>query len=809
MNVPLSWLKDYVDVTIPATELAHRLTMAGVEVGGVQIVGGWENCYVGEVLRVEPHPNADRLRMCTVNIGREELRVVCGAPNVAAGLKVPFATVGARLFNTHSGKHEALKASRIRGELSEGMICSELELGLGQDHSGIIELPQDAPLGQDLTEYLGDQVLEVEVTPNRLDCLSVLGIAREVASLTGRSVREPDLHYPEEGEPIAQLTSVEIAHPDLCYRYTASLITGLKIGPSPQWLQQRLTRAGLRPISNVVDVTNYVMLEYNQPLHAFDFHKLQESRIVVRRAAPGETLVSLDGADRKLDDSMLVIADARVPVGLAGVMGGANTEISDDTTAVILESATFDARCNRRTSQKLGLRTEASLRFEKGLRPELAPLGLRRATQLFLQVAGGKAAQGIIDVFPGSDAGIPEVTLTPTRLKRVLGIGFEPERVERCLSSLGFTCQPAEEGALRVTVPYWRSDIAIEEDLIEEVARTIGYDEIPTTMISTPVPHHRPEELRQMREEAKDALVTSGFQEIINYPVASLESLQQAANQPSIDEPLRLFNPLNARAPYLRTSLRSGVLSSLAANRGHDTGPLALFEAGRAYIPREGDLPREPEMVVGVMSGPWRESWWQEGDASQVSFYDAKGVVDALLQRLRVAAEYEPSTDPVFAPGRGASIVGNSGVGNSSPIGIVGELHPSVAEAFDLGLEPTMLFELELEPLLRLREQDSKHFASPSRFPPAVRDLAVNVDRAVPAAKVLSIITRHRLVARATLFDVYRGTNVPAGKRSLAYRIEFQSREQTLTAEQANRALRDVLGSLERELGATLRGQLG
>ena len=243
MNIPLSWLKDYVDVTIPASELAHRLTMAGVEVGGVEVVGGWENCYVGEVLRVEPHPNADRLRMCTVNIGREELRVVCGAPNVAAGLKVPFATVGARLFNTHSGKHEALKASRIRGELSEGMICSELELGLGQDHSGIIELPQDAPLGQDLTEYLGDQVLEVEVTPNRLDCLSVLGIAREVAALTGRSVREPDLHYPEEGEPIAQLTSVEIADPDLCYRYTASLITGLKIGPSPQWLQQRLTRA--------------------------------------------------------------------------------------------------------------------------------------------------------------------------------------------------------------------------------------------------------------------------------------------------------------------------------------------------------------------------------------------------------------------------------------------------------------------------------------------------------------------------------------------------------------------------------------
>ena len=804
MNVPLSWLKEYVDVNIPAAELAHRLTMAGVEVGGIEEVGGWDNCYVGEVLKVEPHPNADRLRMCAVNTGREEFRVVCGAPNVAAGQKVAFATVGARLFNTHTGKHEALKASRIRGEVSEGMICSELELGLGQDHTGIIVLPQDAPLGQDLTEYLGDQVLEVEVTPNRLDCLSVLGIAREVAALTGGTVQEPELSYAEDGESIAQMTSVEIADPDLCYRYTASLISGLKIGPSPQWLQQRLARAGLRSISNVVDVTNYVMLECNQPLHAFDFNKLQESRIVVRRAKPGEPLVTLDGVERKLDDSMLVIADANVPVGLAGVMGGANTEITEETTTVILESATFNPGCTRRTSQSLGLRTEASLRFEKSLRTELAPLGLRRATRLFLEVAGGTASRGIIDVFPGEGEAAPEVTLTPTRLKKVLGIGFEPARVEGSLSALGFTCEPTGEGALRVTVPYWRSDISIEEDLIEEVARTIGYDEIPTTMMSTPVPHHRPQELRAMREETKDALVAAGFQEVINYPVNSLEALQQAANEPSIDEPLRLSNPLNSRAPYLRTSLRAGVLANMAANRSHHTGGLAFFEAGRAYVPRAGDLPREPEMVVGVMSGPWREGWWQESDAAQVSFYDAKGVIDGVLERLQVSAEYQTSTDPVFAPSRGASIAGRNG-----PIGIVGQLHASVAAAFDLGDNPTMLFELDLESLFQLRDQGTRHFESPSRFPPAVRDLAVNLDRAVPAAKVLNIINRHRLVARATLFDVYAGANVPAGQRSLAYRIEFQSKDYTLTTEQANRALRDVLGSLERELGATLRGQLG
>ena len=804
MKIPLSWLKEYVDVSIPVEELAHRLTMAGVEVGGVEeIGGGWENCYVGHVLRVEPHPNADRLRMCTVNIGQEELRVVCGAPNVAAGQRVAFATVGARLFNAHSGRHEALKASRIRGELSEGMICSELELGLGQDHTGIIVLPDDAPLGQPLSSYLGDQVLEVEVTPNRLDCLSVLGIAREVAALTGTSVREPDLSYPEEGEPIEQLTSVEVADPDLCYRYTASLVTGLQVGPSPRWLQDRLTRAGLRPINNVVDVTNFVMLEYNQPLHAFDFHKLQEGRIVVRRARPGEIMVSLDRVERKLDPSMLVIADARNAVGLAGVMGGANTEIGADTTAVLLESATFDPGCNRRTSQALRLRTEASIRFEKGLRPELAPIGLRRATQLLLQAAGGKAAKGIIDVFPGDAGGPPQVTLTSARLKKVMGVGFAQERVSQTLTSLGFSCRATDQESLQVTVPYWRSDVSIEDDLIEEVARIVGYDEIPTTMISTPIPHHEPQGLRQLREETKDALAAAGLQEVITYPVTDLESLQNASNQSAAPSALRLANPLNARTQYLRTSLRSGLLSTLAANLSQLPGSLGLFEAGRVFLPREGDLPQEVEMVTGVLAGPRRGAWWQDAEGVAVGFYDGKGIVEGLLQRFQVAASFEACTDPVFAPGKGANILGGDGT-----IGMVGELHPAVAQAFDLGDVPVVLFELELERLEQLRGQAATRFISPSRFPVAVRDLAVILDRSVSASQVLATISRHRLVARASLFDVYTGTNVPAGQRSLAYRIEFQSRDHTLIAEEANRALRDVLGSLERDLGATLRGQL-
>ncbi|MFQ6031108.1 MAG: phenylalanine--tRNA ligase subunit beta, partial [Dehalococcoidia bacterium] len=367
MQVPLSWLREYVDIDIPAQELAHRLTMAGVEVGEVIELGGWKECFVGEVLDVRPHPDADSLRLCRVTTGPEQMEVVCGAPNVAAGQKICFAKVGATLYNTHSGKQETLKAARIRGVVSEGMICSELELGLGEGHEGIVVLPEDAPLGTPLDQYLGDTVLDLEVTPNRLDCFSVLGVAHEVAAITGKTVREPEISYAEEGPEITSQATVSVADPDLCPRYTASLIQGLKIGPSPQWLQDRLTRAGLRPINNVVDVTNFVMYEFNQPLHAFDLDKVRDKTIIVRRAREGETLETLDGVERKLNTEVLVIADARDPVGLGGVIGGANSEIGPDTASVLLESANFKATNNRKTAENFRLRTEATQRFEKGL----------------------------------------------------------------------------------------------------------------------------------------------------------------------------------------------------------------------------------------------------------------------------------------------------------------------------------------------------------------------------------------------------------------------------------------------------------
>ena len=438
MRVPLSWLRDYVDIDGPVQELAHRLTMAGVEVGEVIELGGWKECLVGLVLTVSPHPNADNLSLCRVSSGDGEMEVVCGAPNVAAGQKVCFAQVGANLFNTHSGKHETLKAARIRGVVSEGMICSEVELGLGDGHEGIVVLPEDAQVGMELDQYLGDTILDLELTPNRLDCLSMLGVAHEVAAHTGQTVREPQLDYPEEGPPIAELASVSVADPDLCGRYTASIIQGISIGPSPQWLQDRLNRAGLRPINNVVDSTNYVMLEFNQPLHAFDLDKLEEQTIIVRRARSGETLETLDGVTRQLNPEVLVIADANRPVGLGGVIGGANSEIEPGTRGVLLESATFNGYNNRQTADTLRLRTEATLRFEKGLRAELAPLALRRATKLIHDLAGGKVAQGIVDIYADRDKPPLAVSLTLKRLRQVLGMELDLPKVEEVLRSLGF-----------------------------------------------------------------------------------------------------------------------------------------------------------------------------------------------------------------------------------------------------------------------------------------------------------------------------------------------------------------------------------
>ena len=514
MKIPISWLKELVDFDMPAEDLARGLTMAGLEVGDVINLGGWKNCSVGFVEKVERHPNADRLVLCTVDVGEDAPhQVVCGAPNVAQGQKIAFAQVGASLIDARNGKLSTLKAAKIRGVDSRGMVCSERELGLGEDHDGILVLPQDAPVGMALDDYLGDTVLDLEPTPNRSDWLSVLGVAYEVAALTGSEVRQPDLIYPEEGQEIRNLLSVNIADSDLCPRYTASLIRGIAVGPSPQWLQKRLELCDVRPINNVVDVTNYVMLEYGQPLHAFDYETLLRQRIHVRRAYTGETMTTLDEIEIPLGSDHLVIADDRDARALGGVIGGLDSGITESTTDVVLESASFNPSNNRRTAAEFGLRTEATVRFEKGLRPDLPPLALRRATQLIQQVAGGTVARGIIDVYPEREKPHP-MLLTTARMKQVLGMEHSMKQAKSVLTSLGFQAEISGE-SLRVSAPPWRSDITIEDDLVEEVARIVGYDSIPTEMLSTSIPHYEGQDLRDFRERVRDLLVQQGLQETI------------------------------------------------------------------------------------------------------------------------------------------------------------------------------------------------------------------------------------------------------------------------------------------------------
>ncbi|PKB84834.1 MAG: phenylalanine--tRNA ligase subunit beta [SAR202 cluster bacterium MP-NPac-SRR3961935-G1] len=799
MRVPLSWLRQYVDVDLPVQELAHRLTMAGIEVGEVEVIGGWKEVFVGHVTDVRPHPNADRLRLCVVTTGAEELEVVCGAPNVASGQKICFAKVGANIYNTHSERHETLEAAKIRGVESQGMICSAIELGLGDDHSGIIVLPDDAPTGTPLDDYLGDTVLDLELTPNRLDCLSVLGVAHEVAALTGKTVREPEASYEESGPPITEWVNISVDSPELCRRYTASLLLGVKIGPSPQWLQDRLTRAGLRPINNVVDVTNFVMLEYNQPLHSFDYDLIKDATVIVRRARPGEVLTTLDSVERKLTDEHLVIADANDAIGLGGVIGGANSEISENTVNVLLESATFDGTNNRETAQSLGLRTEATLRFEKGLRPELAPIALRRATGLIQEVAGGTVAPGIVDVLSDEGAEPPMVTLTSSKIKRMLGMEVDLKKVQEIMDALGFTWEPEGDAALKVTVPYWRNDVNIEEDLVEEVVRTIGYDSVPTTMLSSPIPFQQPVPVMGLRDQIKDVLAAAGMQEVINYPLVTLQQLEQVEHLDRSALPLRVANPMSSDREYLRTTLRASLLANLAANQGHSAGPFRMFEAGRVFWPRTGDLPEERETVAGVLAGLRHEPSWLEDD-SLLDFFDVKGVVESVLGHLGVTATYEPVDDPAFHPGRCAAI--KSG---DSLLGLVGEVHPVVMERLGLESPQVAAFELYLEPILAALPSSERQFEPLPRYPSATRDLAFVMPSDVDAGRVTQLILRHRGVDRAELFDIYAGENVAEGTKSLAFHVYFQARDRTMTNEEVNRSLDGLLRTLEQELNVTLR----
>ena len=800
MKVPLKWLKDYVDIEISNEELADKLTLAGLEVSEIQVIGGsWDKVVVGRILEIKPHPNADRLRLATVDMGKGHQTVVCGAPNLVVGDNIAFAFAGARLFDGHTGKTEELKPAKIRGVESSGMICSEKELGMSENHEGILVLPADFEVGRPLSGYLGDAIFDIDITPNRADCLSVMGIAREVAALTGKTFRMPDLSYPESDKAVASCASVEIEAPDLCPRYCATVIEDIAIGPSPRWMQDRLTACGARPINNIVDVTNYVMLEFGQPLHSFDYKQIRGNKIIVRRAAGGETMYTLDEQERKFDDNILLIADAERPVAVAGVMGGLSSEVRDFTTSILLESANFNQAAIHHGSQELKLASEASARFEKGLNPGLAVMAARRATQLIAQLGGGTVAKGIIDVYPGKKGGKP-VAVNVHDVKRLLGIDLALDRIKECLELLGLSCREDNAGNVLVDDPWWRNDINCTADLVEEVARITGYDNIPETMLSSSLPCGTSDPIVSFRQQLKEMMAAAGFQEVITYPLTSPETMQKLSATPvegTKNSMLRMANPMSRELEYLRTSLRMGVLSVLSRNQRTRESNIRLFEVAKVFMPRADDLPRESEVLCGLVDTVVPEVYWQS-KPRQVDFYFVKGIVEALLVRLGVKADYLPANDATLNVARSAEIMAGP-----DKLGVIGEVHPAVLKNFDIS-DPAFLFELDVDKLLALASKPLVYQAV-SKYPSITRDIAMLVDVSVGYQKIVDIVKTFSLVSGMQLFDLYEGKQVPDGKKSLAFRLTYQAADHTLKDEEVDKVQQRILGRLSKELGAVLR----
>jgi len=796
MKVSLKWLSEYVDIKLTPQELAERLTMAGIEVQGVQTVGDWKKMLVGEVIEVNPHPDADRLKLATVNLSSQQLTVVCGAPNIAVGQRVPFARVGAQLIDGHTGEMLTLKPAKIRGVLSEGMVCSEKELGISDSHEGIMVLPPEAPVGVPLGEYLGDTIFDLDVTPNRPDCLCLMGIAREVAALTGEEVHLTEIDYQEKEQSIDSLISVDITAPELCPRYCASLVTGITISSSPVWLQQRLKSYGMRPINNVVDITNYVMLEHGQPLHAFDYHKLKGHKIIVRRAEKGEVMTTLDEAERTLNEDVLVIADEEKPVAIAGIMGGLDSEVTDETTAILLESANFDRATIRRGTRHFQLPSEASLRFEKGLSRELPLVALKRATQLFHELAHGKVAKGVVDVYPGK-VKPEEILISADEVKRLSGLDVSTDEIVRVLTSLGFECrQTSVPSQALIFSPYWRSDINCAADLVEEVVRIIGYDKIPATMLSATLPEREPGPRIELREKILGIMVGLGFQEVLTYSLTSLEKLRKLSIELE-PEALKVANPMTKEQEYLRPNLRAGLLVALAQNQKMEPGGIRLFEIGKIFLPRGDELPQEKEMFCALLSGPKSNLSWR-GEKGEFDFFDAKGVTANLLRGLGLIAEFKPGSDQNLSPAESAEIISEG-----DRIGVLGILHPRVTQAFELD-GVVCLIEIDVEKLLT-KASGQKRYTPIYRFPAVSRDIALIVDEQTSYQQVESIIKSFPLVTEVTLFDFYTGEQIPQGKKSFAIRVVYQSPEHTLTDEEVNQIQQDMLDKLSQELGGVLR----
>ncbi len=802
MKISYRWLKEYVETDLSPPVVADRLMRGGIEVVEVRpLMTGLSGVVVGEIAAIEKElgitPSGHRMRLCRVVTPTGHFSVVCGAPNVAIGARAAFALPGASL---PGGRR--IEVAAIRGTRSEGMLCSEKGLGIGEDAAGILLLPPDAPLGADLVPYLGldDWIIEAEVTPNRPDCLSVVGVAREVAALTGAPFRAPAVQVQESEADAASLAAVMVEAPELCPRYAARVITGLTVAPSPPWLAHRLRAVGLRPINNLVDVTNYVLWELGHPLHAFDYDTVAEHTIVVRRARPGERLVTLDGQERELTDSILVIADPERAIGLAGVMGGANTEVAERTRAVLLESAFFHPASIRRTARALGLATEAAYRFERGADIEGLRDALDRAAQMMADLGSGSVAKGVLDVYPSPRPPL-RLPLRLERIQRVVGRCPPREQVVRILQGLGFGVEDRQP-VLEVNVPSFRRDITLEDDLVEEVIRVWGYDEIPSTLPAGRLALvRRPPVLVQI-DQVRRALVGAGLSEAITMSFVDPERLRLLGWDPASPEFLALRNPLSRERSVLRPTLAVGLLEVVAGNLRRQNADVRCFEVGRVFASGgPGGLAREALRVGIALSGArLPRAWYQPREDADL--YDAKGLAEHVLAALRVGeSQARPRDLPFLEAGRSADLLVSG-----DPVGWFGEVALSVCEAFDLPA-PVFLAELFLDRLRALAPQPLRYQALP-RFPAIQRDLAVVVSAEVPAADVTRAMhaVREPLLRRVVLFDVYTGEQVEAGKKSLAYTLVYQAEDRTLTDQEVNEAHARIVEGLRQRFGATLRG---
>lgn len=848
MKVPISWLKDYVEIELPVEELAHRLTLAGLEVEEIHYAGlplpgsqegssalhhetkisgiGWdpEKIVVAAILEVLPHPNADRLVLCRLDDGVEERLVLTGAPNLfeykGAGplpvpLKAAYAKEGSTLFDGHQPGWVlmTLKRTKIRGVVSDSMVCSEKELGISEEHEGIILLDAEAPTGMPLVDYMGDAVFEIAITPNMARNANILGVAREVAAITGAVLRQPDLRFTAEGAPIAGRAKIEIRQPELNPRFVLGLIENVTIQPSPYEVQRRLRLAGMRPINNIVDATNYAMLELGEPLHAFDYDVLVERAggsaptIITRTAQPGETLTTLDDVERKLDDFTVLVCDTAGALSIAGVMGGAESEVHAGTRSVLLEGAAWNFINVRRTLVSQKMSSEAAYRFSRGVHPAQAQRGVSRGLELMRQWSGGVAAQGLVDEYPLPPED-PTVSISPADTRRWLGVALGLDEMAAILRKLEFKVQ-IEGDHLLATAPDHRLDIGEgingKADLMEEIARIYGYDRLPETRISDALPPQRGNPRLTREEKLRDVLTGMGLQEVISHRLTApeREARRLPAGTPPDDKPyLRLNNPIASDRAVLRHSLLNSLLEIVERN-ARVRERIAIFEIGPIFLASEfGSLPDEIDRLVIVLTGPRSQAGWQPADQGALDFYDLKGVLETMLAGLHVSgASYRPAQHPSFHPGKCAQLIHNG-----QQVGILGELHPLVRQNYDLPETPLLAAEIDVVALLALMEQNYPTEPVPA-FPPVLEDLALIVEDSLPAAQVEALIrqTGGRTLAEVRLFDLYRGEQIGAGKKSLAYSLTYQAPDRTLTDDEVSKLRLRIVRRLEQELGARLR----